>query len=166
MRRIRKLFAFCIAATLSWHCQYIFDFTGNDDVAHPSHYEPVIITDIHPDSLQLDAFALDSAAIQGNILTLTVSYSGGCAEHEFALYMSPSVFMESNPVQANLYLWHNANGDLCEAYLNKKISFDISKIADNYRNAYHSRAGVVRLNIYEYYEDEPGMRIQVGYAFR
>ena len=38
----------------------------------------------------------------GNILQLKVSHSGGCGEHDFALFMSPATFTESNPVQASL----------------------------------------------------------------
>ena len=50
--------------------------------------------------------------IDGDTLQLTVSYSGGCEEHEFKL-VAWNYFLESNPVQAHVLLAHNANGDLC-----------------------------------------------------
>ena len=75
---------------------------------------PVQFSELPAAQLQRDAFDLNSVNLNSNILTVNVSRGGGCTEHEYILYMNP-VFMESNPVQANLYLYHNAYNDYCDA---------------------------------------------------
>lgn len=72
-----------------------------------------------------DAYDLNNIELISNCLIFTVSYSGGCAEHDFELrYNGNSTF--SLPPIVNLTLWHNGNGDLCEAYPTEVRSFDIS----------------------------------------
>lgn len=58
-------------------------------------------------------------AIEGNRLVMVVSYSGGCEEHEFDL--RSSVVSDA----AALWLYHNANGDPCEAYLTEKLRMKV-----------------------------------------
>jgi len=105
-----------------------------------------------PEDLRKDAFNLVNASIQDDILTLAVRYGGGCSEHDFYLYMDPPVFMESNPVQANLYLRHDGNGDACDALLSENLKFDIRLMAEIYRHQY-SRLDDIILNIYDYSQD-------------
>jgi hypothetical protein len=47
--------------------------------------------------------------------------------------MCPATFLESYPVQANLYLRHGANDDPDEASSNTNISFNLRLIAELYR---------------------------------
>jgi len=114
-----------------------------------SNQPSVIITDAPPESIQLDPFGMEGIAIAGDIITLNVTYSGGCKEHCFSLYMSPASFLESSPVLANLYLRHNSNGDACEAFINKTISFDLRPIAELYKSLYGSYDEIV-INVFEY----------------
>lgn len=123
---------------------------------------PVIITERTPHEIQLDAFELNSASIQNNRLTLNVSYSGGCVEHDFMLFMSPGAFLESFPVQANLYLRHNGFDDACEAYAQKNIVFDLEPIVDLYVQFYGTREEIV-LNIFDYFQQQLGDKIQISY---
>lgn len=60
------------------------------------------IVDTLADSLQRDDFDLQTILIDGDTLLVEVSHGGGCEQHSYALFMSPSVFAESFPVQANL----------------------------------------------------------------
>lgn len=66
-----------------------------------------------------DPYTLESAgdapALEGDTLTLTLSYSGGCARHDFTL-VTAGYFLEPNPVQLNLHLVHDVHEDPCEAY--------------------------------------------------
>lgn len=71
------------------------------------------------DSMPKHGYSLNSINLVGNILTLNVSYSGGCEEHVFELVLG---------TQTDLYLSHNANGDRCEAYLTENLKFDLSPI--------------------------------------
>ena len=76
-----------------------------------------------------DGYELESATVEGDTLSIGVSYSGGCANHEWELCWDGEV-MESAPVQIRLSLGHNANGDSCEAIETDSIQFDISVLAD------------------------------------
>ena len=116
-------------------CVYVFHF--------------VIITDKSPDVIQWDPFDLESIEIVGDTITLNVIYGGGCKEHCFSLYMSPAAFFESYPVQANLYLRHNSNGDACEALINEDISFNLCPVAVLYKMLYGNYDEIV-INVFEY----------------
>jgi hypothetical protein len=50
--------------------------------------------------------------------------------------MSPAAFLESYPVQANLYLRHNGNSDACDAAINETISLNLQPIAELYTSLY------------------------------
>lgn len=73
--------------------------------------------------LPTDGFRPDSAKIEGDCLNLWVHYSGGCKDHEFFLTSLPT--MGIIPV---LSVHHNANGDMCEAYIADQVSFDLSSL--------------------------------------
>ena len=119
----------------------------------------VIITNIPPDSIQIDHFAIDSISILGDTLNLSVNYGGGCKNHYFFLYMSPATFLESMPVQANLWLRHFGNNDSCKCdggkcYNHRKVRFDLKPIAELYRQTYQ-RIDPIILNIPEYTGNQP-----------
>jgi len=116
----------------------------------------VQITETPPAEIQLDLFSLEGAVVRGNRLTVSFTHSGGCAEHDYELFMSPGAFLESFPVQANLYLRHNANGDQCRALIQKEITFDLTPIGELY-----GRPDPILLNVHDYFTDRPGDRIQV-----
>ena len=139
-------------ATLS-----IFRFTPDNSIDGE-----VQICDWPPAQIQIDRFGLDTAYIQANILNLTVSYSGGCFEHDFSLYMSPAAFMESYPVQANLYLRHQDPGDPCDAIIRQDLKFDLRPIAHLYEIMYESSAPI-RLNMYHFYDSILGEKESLLY---
>jgi hypothetical protein len=71
------------------------------------------------------AFTVNSHTIKGDILTLNISYSGGCQEHVFKGYFT-GMFMKSMPPKANLLIEHNSNEDACREMITKDISFNVS----------------------------------------
>ena len=77
-------------------------------------------------------------------LTLVVSYSGGCARHDFTL-VADSRFEASDPPRLVLFLVHDANGDRCEAYPTEAYRFDLAPVRALYERAYGRGGGVVRL---------------------
>jgi len=115
---------------------------------------PVIISDLPPTDIQLDAFVLNSATVSRNTLTLNVGYSGGCERHDFDLFMSPAAFLESFPVQANLYLRHNGHNDPCDALVTRDISFELAPIAHLYQHFYGT-SDTILLNVFDYFVDQP-----------
>lgn len=122
----------------------------------------VKITDVPADSLRLDSFDLKAISINADTLFMEITHGGGCQQHDHALFMSPSVFAESFPVQANLYLRHNANGDACKALLQPKLCFDLRPVAEQYRKFYGGLAPI-RLNVHGY---TGGQKLSVLYEPR
>lgn len=95
-----------------------------------------------------DGFALaDAISIEGDTLKVNVGYSGGCADHEFTLLWS-GMFLESYPVQADLFLLHDNKEDICEAYEELTIEFDLTPIKDTYTAAYQSNGGLILMTIH------------------
>ena len=62
-----------------------------------------------------------------NILTIMVTYFGGCKDHSFQL----SGFKETgNKILLNLE--HNSNGDTCKKIIREKLYFDLTPIDKEY----------------------------------
>lgn len=102
-----------------------------------------------PQDLIRDAFDLMGVSILDDTLTVFVRYGGGCVDHDFILYMDPPEFMESNPVQANLYLRHYGYDDPCDALVSDKAGFNIRAIGELYEEQYGQFDDII-LNIYDY----------------
>lgn len=133
-----------------------------DRIQNGSILPKVLLTDQNPDSLQQDRFSMNSVSIDRDKLVFEVTHSGGCREHFYALYMSPSAFKESFPVQADLYLVHDENDDPCDAIVNETYKFDIRPIADLYRSFY-GRLDKIILNVFEFYQGSPNGVIRLEY---
>lgn len=73
-----------------------------------------------------DPFSLNEVALEGRELTVNVSYGGGCAEHQFTLVW-PDAILTIHPAQFDIYLVHDANGDMCEAYPSEILVFNLSE---------------------------------------
>ena len=76
-----------------------------------------------------DPLHFNSAVVNGDKLFINVSYSGGCRTHEVQPYALKSI-EKSNPARVSIMLSHNADNDLCEAYLTKDYEFDLSALKD------------------------------------
>ncbi len=79
-------------------------------------------------------------------LLLAVLAATGCRRHDFTLVISKS-FRESDPVQLPAVLAHNANGDLCEAWLTESHVFDLALVRTRYQQLYGPGPGKVDLRI-------------------
>lgn len=108
------------------------------------------------DPYQLHIDGDHAPVIENDTLTLTISYSGGCASHDFDLVTNGS-FMESDPVQLIVALTHDDNGDTCEAYPTERYSFDLEPLKTRYQEAYGMDEGSITLHLrYLLYPQEPG----------
>ena len=83
--------------------------------------------DLEADGYRSDGAIINAAAIDGTVLTLDVSFGGGCEEHEFALAWD-GLILESLPAQVNLELFHKDNNDFCEAFLHETLTFDLAEL--------------------------------------
>ena len=93
-----------------------------------------------------DDYVLNSAAVAGDALEVSVSYGGGCETHVVALVIAAS-FAESFPVQLQASLAHEANGDPCQAWLTVTYVFDLALVRTRYREAYGPGAATVVLQL-------------------
>ncbi len=94
----------------------------------------------------MDPAEIMSARIEDNRLRLQVSHAAGCSDHAFSL-LHDGIFLESNPVQTNLQLAHDANGEPCRALAMPVLYFDLAPLAELYRKAYGGDGGAIVLHI-------------------
>ena len=87
-----------------------------------------------------DDYVVNAAVVSGDVLTLNVSYSGGCAAHAFTLVVSES-FAGRSPATLAGRVAHDANGDSCEAWPTEDYEFDLGVIRTLYQAVFGGRAG-------------------------
>ncbi|MCY4545465.1 MAG: hypothetical protein OXD39_09530 [Gemmatimonadetes bacterium] len=93
-----------------------------------------------------DDYELGAVAVAGDTLKVTVSYSGGCRTHRFTL-VAAEVFLESDPVQLEVAIAHDADGDPCEAYPTEDCHFILDPIKARYKASYGPGPGTVVLRL-------------------
>ena len=77
---------------------------------------------------QLQPVKIESASIEGNTLTLTISYSGGCVDNTFEFQGSTSI-SKSLPAIRPCLLLRKGSVDNCKALIKRELKFDISELA-------------------------------------
>lgn len=65
----------------------------------------------------------DSITVSNGVLSMKVSYSGGCSEHIFDLY-GLTGFLKSNQPQAEIFLSHQSS-DPCEAWITTELRYNL-----------------------------------------
>ncbi len=58
--------------------------------------------------------------------------------------------MESEPVQVRLELYHDANGDSCDAWLSETLALDLAGLAQAWRDSYGDGPGQMTVHIDEF----------------
>jgi hypothetical protein len=90
------------------------------------------LTDLYThdyNSLPNDPVYVHEVFIEGECLQMKVSFGGGCRIHVFDLARIHENNEEKRDI-AYVELRHNANGDLCKAYLTKELRFNLSELKD------------------------------------
>ena len=83
-------------------------------------------------SMELATFNIDTSYVVGDTLHASVSYSGGCGNHEISLE-SNGVLLKSLPPKQPLRIEHRSDGDPCRSMIIENLKFDIS----DYRGTPH-----------------------------
>lgn len=99
-------YGFTLAAGNAAHCEGELPEDEVAFVADPHALEFGDSYFLHADSVQL----------QEEKLQLGISYSGGCRKHEYELRLH-----RIEDTVAYIFLYHNSNGDPCEAYLTARL---------------------------------------------
>jgi len=100
---------------------------SNVDLAKGDETDPVVVS-TECRGAPADPLHLATMAVEGDLLRVTVVYTGGCAQHAFAACWDGLV-QETAPPRTSLTLHHDANGDTCEARLSHEVLIDVSDLA-------------------------------------
>lgn len=73
------------------------------------------------------AITIKSILIKGDIMTIHVTYSGGCEEHEFQL-LGTTALQKSMPMKRGVMLYHDNKGDSCRELVDEILVFDITAL--------------------------------------
>jgi hypothetical protein len=87
------------------------------------------------------------ASIDGDTLHVSVAYGGGCEAHEWSLCWPDQSFMESDPVQVGLEIWHGGPDDMCDAYLSEELEFDLAPLKQAWKDSYGDGPGIILIGV-------------------
>lgn len=85
-----------------------------------------VITTHHSSS---DGYVINSVRQQEGDLVFNVSYGGGCQRHNFRL-MADDAILKTMPPGIRVFLYHNDNDDICEAWLTDDILFNLGELQE------------------------------------
>jgi hypothetical protein len=128
-------------------------------IPDPSGCDHVMFTQGDPSVMCRDKLTILGGSIDGIILEVYVRYGGGCGDHEFILLGRP-YFMESYPVQIDLYVHHGNIDDYCDAIVSDTLCFDVRRIAELYEGVYQSCDDIL-INVLDCNLDDPHEKFQV-----
>lgn len=82
-----------------------------------------------------DPFSLADVTSNEHVLTMEVTYGGGCGQHRMDL-VAWGGWLESFPVQVNGLVTHDDGDDACDAIVTEERVFDLRPLHDAYVDAY------------------------------
>ena len=130
------------------------------EIPYPVDCGKVILANgTNPDNLIMDSYTINKAEFNADTLNIKVSYNGGCKEHEFCL-VAWNYFLESQPVQAYLFLSHNSNSDFCEARISSELSIDMTPLKQEFFNKYGVKSDSIIVRVLT-----SGDRLNLSYKF-
>ena len=74
-----------------------------------------------------DTYSINYVKREGDFIQVNLSYSGGCKNHDFEVIWDGVVYTDE-PCHMNLMLVHDANDDLCEAYITETIVINLEAL--------------------------------------
>ncbi|MBF8296735.1 MAG: hypothetical protein HW389_3280 [Bacteroidetes bacterium] len=130
-----------------------FNPTDSSIQTDTTHTAIIMVDDLSSAGLATDNAQIKSAVISSDVLTVIAQYGGGCKQHDFKLFGSRR-FLESYPVQADVVLSHNANGDACKALISDSLRFSLQRLKETFQMYYGGR-GTILLRLHEPGKQEP-----------
>ena len=126
--------------------------TNPGDGAEPDPLEGMVriagmdedVTDLKTDAYRIEMAGDDAPVIMDDVLTVTLSRSGGCPdeEHEFTL-VAGHEFWGGDPVELDFTIIHDNKGDMCERDVRDQVEFYLTEIKARYKAAYPEGDGVM-----------------------
>lgn len=93
-----------------------------------SEIKPAVLGYSKEISDQVQPVKIEKASIDGNTLTISISYSGGCVDNIFEFQGSTSI-SKSLPAIRPCMLLRKGSVDNCKALIKRELKFDISELA-------------------------------------
>ena len=122
----------------------------NDSISVGNDFK-IIINESKFNAAMVDEFSLLNAFIENDSLKVQIQYGGGCGVVKFEL-ITDGLYMESNPVQLNVLLSF-VDEDDCEAAITKWLCFDLSNLAEHYKNTYQMNDGTIIIHLRNHESD-------------
>jgi hypothetical protein len=119
MKKIIILIAFCF---LIIACASL---KKNRTSPTPTFPLAILVDDFSEYSRESSDTQIINAAVKDSTLTLNVSYSGGCKDHDFQL-IGAKMIQKSFPPIRGIMLVHNSNSDNCRELIERELNFNIS----------------------------------------
>ena len=88
-----------------------------------------------PSEWPSDALDLGEVEASGGVLSVEVSYGGGCGQHRIDA-VGWGGWMESFPVQINVAITHDDGDDPCDAVVTEERRFDLAPLRAAYEASY------------------------------
>lgn len=115
--------------------------TDQTGITNKEYPDMNVKAEIGDTKIESSSVQILKSSIDGNLLTLKIGYSGGCAEHSFE-FIGSEMIAKSLPPIRNVRLIHYANGETCRIYIERKLVIDLRELA------YEKKSGSqIKLNI-------------------
>jgi hypothetical protein len=126
----------------------VYSLNLMNDSTPPTHSQ-ILLDESEFNNAPRDEFTFVNVTLEEDLLYLKVSYSGGCATHNFSL-IGTGVFMESYPVQTSIVLSHEDNYDNCESIITETLVFDLTPLKELYAESYLESSGTIIIHLLGY----------------
>ncbi len=128
MKKITPYFTLLIALILT-ACGNAQELDKPTEKEIPA-YRKALVLDNMTEYRNSSPVQINEARVDGDVMTLQITYSGGCNIHSFQLIGS-KFLSKSIPPQRSVELYHDNNGDGCREFITDSLKFDISDFAYN-----------------------------------
>lgn len=123
----------------------------NSNSVNPSEIKIAILGDNNQSSLQT---TVNGVVLKGNILQLSIAYTGGCAQHEFELVGSEIISKSLPPIRSIKLIHTTIEEEACKREMFDTLYFDLSYLAYQKING-----SVIKLNL-------EGFKEQIIYTYQ
>jgi len=121
---------------------------GDNEPINKAGCDDIIISESRYTKAESDEFIFNGMDIKSDSLILTVQYGGGCGPTSFEL-ITDGLFMESDPVQLNIFLSFT-DEDPCEMLVTRDLCFDLTNLVNHYKDSYQTDDGTIILKIRDF----------------
>jgi hypothetical protein len=112
---------------------------ANDQPPPPGDVRPIGFWEGPPDSLPHDPYGLKDVHLEGTILVIRVGFSGCSPDQPFALFMLDGFELlrcYPCPPRAHVVLSHDSRNEMCEAYFERSLRYDLAPILARFKQLY------------------------------